>query len=395
MLNIEQPGHYRIALLHLAFRPFFLLAGGWAVVSMALWAWLYHGDAGVFPMGLPPSLWHAHEMVFGYALAVVAGFLLTAVRNWTGVQTAHGAPLLLLALFWLAARVLAWVPGGVTLMVVVDLAFNLALLVAVLHPVACARQWKQLPILAMPLVLTLAHVIFYAGLLGGLPGGERLGLYAGLYLIVLLILVMGRRVIPFFIEKGVDGEASIRNRRWVDVATVVLALVFVAVELAQRWALGAGLLALALALLQAVRLYDWHHPDIWRKPLLWSLYLALAWIAVGFGLRGLAAFVPLDPFAALHAFAYGGIGLVTLGMMCRVSLGHTGRNVFAPPRPVQWMLALLMAGALVRVVLPLLLPAAQATWIGLSQGLWVAGFGLFVGVYASMLLRPRIDGRYG
>jgi len=395
MLNIEQPGNYRVSLLHLGFRPFFLLAGVYAVVSMVLWAWLYHGAVPVLPMGLPPALWHAHEMVFGYALAVIAGFLLTAVRNWTGVQTAHGMPLLLLALFWMAARVLAWVPGALALMAVLDLAFNLALLIAVLHPVLKARQWKQLPVMALPLVLTLAHLVFYAGLFGGLAGGERLGIHAGLYLVVLLILVMGRRVIPFFIEKGVDGPAAIRNRLWVDVGTVVLAVAFVVLQLLPSWPQLAGGIALLLALLQAVRLYDWHHPDIWRKPLLWSLYLALAWLALGFALYALGQYTPLDGFAALHAFAYGGIGLVTLGMMCRVSLGHTGRNVFAPPRSVTWMLALVVLGAMVRVLGPLLLPAAHVHWIGISQGLWLAGFGLFVVVYAPMLVRPRIDGRYG
>ena len=395
MLNIEQPGAYRVALLHLGFRPFFLFAGAHAVITTVLWVWLYHGQPGVAPMTLAPSQWHAHEMIYGYALAVVAGFLLTAVRNWTGVQTLHGPALLLLVLLWLAARVLAWVPGALVATALLDLGFNLALVGAVLYPVVRVRQWKQLPVLALPLLMAALHLAFYGGLLGLLPGGVHLGLYAGLYLVVLLILVMGRRVIPFFIEKGVGAEAPLRNRGWVDAGTVALMPAFIGVELLQTAPWLAGLLALVLAVLQAVRLHDWHHPGIWRRPLLWSLYLAFAWLALGFGLRAAALVTPLDPFAALHAFAYGGIGLVTLSMMCRVSLGHTGRNVFAPPRTVTWMVLLVTLGALVRVVLPLCLPAWQATWIGISQALWIAGFGLFAIVYAPMLMRPRVDGRYG
>ena len=395
MLNIEQPRDDRVALSHLGFRPFFLLAGLYAVISMALWLWLYHGQPGITPMTLAPSQWHAHEMIYGYALAVVAGFLLTAVRNWTGVQTLHGSALLLLALSWLAGRILAWVPGAVPAMALLDLGFNLALVAAVMYPVARARQWTQMPVLALPLAMAALHLVFYAGLLGLLPRGVPIGLYGGLYLVVLLILVMGRRVIPFFIEKGVGEAVQVRNRHWVDVGTVVLMPAFIVAELAQGAPWMAGLLALVLALLQSVRLYDWHHPAIWRRPLLWSLYLAVAWMALGFALRAMSLVTPLDPFAALHAFAYGGIGLVTLSMMCRVSLGHTGRSVFAPPRSVTWMLLPVALGALVRVVLPLWLPAWHGIWIGVSQALWIAGFGLFALVYAPMLVRPRVDGRYG
>ena len=395
MLNIEQPGDYRIALLHLGFRPFFLLAGVHAVFAIGLWTWFFLGYSPIQPMGLAPAQWHAHEMVYGYAMAVIAGFLLTAVRNWSGVQTVHGAALLLLVSLWLAARVLALIPGALLPMAVMDLGFNLGLVAAVFYPVLRARRWKQVPLLTLPLVMAALHGVFYLGVLGGWPPGATLGVYGGLYLVVMLILVMGRRVIPFFIEKGVGSPALLRNRAWVDVATLVLMPAFIVVELSAAWPAAAGTLALALALLQGVRLADWHHRGIWRRPLLWSLYLALAWIAFGFALRALALVMPFDPFAALHAFAFGGIGLVTLSMMCRVSLGHTGRNVFEPPRSVQWMLGLVVLGALARVLGPLLLPSLHVIWIVASQALWIAGFGLFVAVYAPMLVRPRADGRYG
>jgi uncharacterized protein involved in response to NO len=397
MLTIEQPGNYRIALLHLGFRPFFLLAGLYAVVSTLVWMWVYHAPATGPALPLTPTLWHSHEMVYGYAMAVVAGFLLTAVRNWTGVQTVNGVPLLLMALCWLGARVLALVahPSALAGMAVLDMLFGLALVAAVAHPVIKARQWGQAGVVAIPVLLALAHGLFYAGALGWLVQGAQAGLYLALYLLVLLIFVMGRRVVPFFITKGVGEPVNIPDRPWLDQAILVSLGAFIAVDVFLAQPTLSAALALVAFVLQAIRLRDWHVPGIWRKPLLWSLYLAFAWIALAFGLKAASLVMPLNPFLSTHAIAYGGVGLVTLGMMCRVSLGHTGRNVFDPPAAVGWMLAVLVAGAVVRVLLPLVWPAQYALWIGTSQALWIIAFALFAGTYAAMLVRPRIDGSYG
>ncbi len=397
MLTIEQPGDYRISLLHLGFRPFFLLAGVFAVLSTLWWTWVYHAGAAGPGLPLPPTLWHAHEMLYGYTMAVVAGFLLTAVRNWTGVQTLNGVPLLLMASCWLAARALALVPDGaaVPALAVFDMLFALALVATVAHPVIKARQWGQSGVVAIPLLLALAHGLFYAGVLGWLPHGAQTGLYLGLYLIVLLIFVMGRRVVPFFISKGVDEPVRIPDRPWLDQAILVSLGAFIAAEVFLAQAALSAALALAACLLQVMRLRDWHVRGIWRKPLLWSLYLAFASIALGFALKAVALVTPLNPFLAIHAMAYGGIGLITLGMMCRVSLGHTGRNVFDPPPAVTWMLALVAAGTVVRVLLPLAWPGHYMLWIGLSQAVWILAFALFVWTYAAMLIKPRVDGHYG
>jgi uncharacterized protein involved in response to NO len=258
-----------------------------------------------------------------------------------------------------------------------------------------ARQWGQAGVIAIPVLLALAHGLFYAGVLGWMTHGAQAGLYLGLYLVVLLIFVMGRRVVPFFITKGVDAPVSIPERAWLDQAVLISLGAFIVAEVFLTQPVLTALLALAALVFQVIRLRDWHVAGIWRKPLLWSLYLAFVWIAVGFALKAAALVVPLNPFLATHAMAYGGIGLITLGMMCRVSLGHTGRNVFDPPAAVGWMLAILVAGAVVRVLLPLAWPGQHGLWIGLSQALWIAGFALFTWTYAAMLVRPRIDGRYG
>ncbi|QKT03957.1 NnrS family protein [Ectothiorhodospiraceae bacterium 2226] len=387
----------RRVLFQLGFRPFFLLAGVFATLAVAVWGGLYFQPAAAAGLPLAPPLWHAHEMVFGYTLAVIAGFLLTAVRNWTGVDTWHGRPLLVLALLWLGARAAAMVPHPAALgaMALLDLAFNLALVAAVVQPVVKARQWQQSGIVAMPALLTVAHALFYLGAFGLLAAGPTLGLHLGLYLVVLLILVMSRRVVPFFIERGVEGPVQLTTRPWLELAVVGAMVAFLLVETLRLSPALAGSLALLLFALQALRLYDWHTPALWRKPLLWSLYLALVWIAVGFALKAASVFAAVHPSLALHALAYGGIGLITLSMMSRVALGHTGRDVARPPRIVGWLFAALIAGAVVRVLLPLAWPEFYGLWIGLSQVLWIVAFGLFTATYAPMLLQPRIDGRPG
>ena len=385
------------ALLHLGFRPFFLGAGAFAVLSVLIWMGAY-----VFgwPLGagtLPPFLWHGHEMVFGYSLAVIAGFLLTAVRNWTGIQTVHGPNLLLLALLWLGARLVPFLGPYASLaaMAVLDNLFLILLFIAVAQPIVKARQWQQIGILSKLALLLASNLLFYSGVLGFFSNGVRWGMYSGLYLVLSLIFVMGRRVIPAFIQNGVDYPIELRNRKWVDIASLVLFFAFWILDVVWPDSGPVALLALALCLVHTVRLVDWYTHGIWRKPLLWVLYLAYGWLVVGFALKASVFAFALSPYAALHAFAFGGIGMMTLGMMCRVALGHTGRNVFEPPPILFWMFGILFLGTIARVFLPLFDQAHYVQWIGVSQLLWILSFLIFLVVYAPMLVRPRVDGRYG
>ncbi len=401
-LNIESRQTYRYALLHLGFRPFFLSAMLLALLSMALWMGFYHAAWRGLPANYPSLLWHAHEMIFGYGVAVAAGFLLTAIKNWTGLQTLHQKPLLGLVLLWLAARVLVFVPNlGVWLAALFDLLFLAALLVAVARPIWRVKQWQQLAFVGKIALFFPANVLFYLGLLLADSSLARLGLYIGFYLILALILNMGRRVIPFFIERGLGCPFEAKNYLWLDRLSLGLFLVFalldsLALTHGYGWAqLSAGGLALALLLLHGIRLYGWHHPQLWRKPLLWVLFVAYVWLLVGFALKGLCLWLSLSPFLAIHAFAVGGIGMMTVGMMARVTLGHTGRDVFAPPPALNWVFFLLIATAIVRVFLPWALPNAYAHWILLAQMLWIGAFALLLWQYAPLLMKPRTDGRYG
>ena len=398
MLNNRELKPYRFALQHLGFRPFFLLAGVFALFSMLLWMWLYQTNQSL-PQAqvLANSIWHAHEMIYGYSVAVIAGFLLTAVRNWTGVQTLHGAPLLVLASLWLLARVMPLVnhPDALYLMAAFDLLFNLTLSASVLYPIIKVRQWSQIGVWSKLLLLFIANGLFYLGLFGQVDQGMQWGLYAGLYLIISLILMMARRVVPFFIEKGVDEASTLINYRWVDISSLILMLIFIVVEVFLSLPVFSAVIALLLFIVHAIRLAGWYTPGIWRKPLLWILYLAYAWIVFGFAMKGAGLFITVEPMLAVHAFAVGGVGLVTLGMMARVILGHTGRDVFDPPPILTLIFLILVVGSVLRVLLPMLLPDLYLYWIGLSQACWITSFGLFVWLYTPMLIKSRVDGNYG
>jgi uncharacterized protein involved in response to NO len=399
MLNqLEQPAAPgKTAFLQLGFRPFFAGAAGFAVVSMLAWLVQYTFNIEWYQGTLPATSWHAHEMIYGYSLAVIAGFLLTAVKNWTGVQTLHHIPLLLLFLLWLAARILlaAGNHAPVALAAVADCLFIALLVVAVAHPVIKVRQWKQMGILSKLVLLLLSNVAFYAGVLGLLPDGIRIGLYSGVYLVMALIFAMARRVLPFFIQNAVDEQVTLKNRKWLDISSLVLFLVFWIADIIEPDSLPVAVLAGILCILHTLRLADWFTPGTFRKPLLWVLYLGYAALAAGFALKAAVYAAGVSPFLALHAFTYGGIGLFTLGMMARVTLGHTGRNVFEPPALMAWMFSGLLAGVAVRVLFPLFDPQHYSLWMGLSQLFWIGAFILFLSSCLPMLIRPRIDGRPG
>lgn len=384
------------AILNLGFRAFFAAASGFSIAAVLGWMIMYLTGWHNGPASLAAVTWHAHEMIYGYAMAVIAGFLLTAVRNWTGVATLHGYPLLLLVLAWLAARCLVFFnpAGTVTWQALLDSVFSLGLITSLLLPILRTRQWKQLGILAKLVLLLLSNLVFYAGVAGIIDDGVRLGLYSGIYLVIALVLVMASRVFPFFIERGVDYPLQIKRRGWLDITGLVLFLAFWLAELVRPNSVLVVACALALALLHAARLDGWYTHGIWRKPLLWVLYLGYGWIIAGFALKAAVA-LGVSPYLSLHAFAYGGIGMITLGMMSRVSLGHTGRNVAEPPRLLAWIFAAQLTGTMTRVILPLIDATHYTAWIVLSQALWLIAFGLLLVYFLPVWMQPRVDGQPG
>jgi uncharacterized protein involved in response to NO len=377
----------------LGFRPFFLLAGWAATLLLGLWLWRWQTGAGAGEYyGLIG--WHGHEMLFGYTVAVIAGFLLTAVRNWTGQQTAAGAMLAGLAALWLAGRIAPLVPGlPGPAVALVDLAFLPALGAALAGPLWRGRSRINRVFLVFVAAMTLANLMVHLEAFGVSAGGAARGRQLMLDMVLALILMVGGRVMPFFTERAVPA-ASPRNRPVVEKAGFVLMAGLLLTELALPGGAPAGVLALTLALVQAVRVAGWHHPGVWRIPILWVLYTGYAWLVAGLALRGLAAFGLLLPTLGLHALTAGAIGVLTLGMMARVALGHTGREMRAP-RAVALGFVLLNVGALFRVAAPIAWPGAYGTWVLIAGMLWNIAFLAFALVYSPVLVRPRVDGQPG
>lgn len=393
LLNIEEPKPkpvQGVALWQLGFRPFYLLASAFAALSVLLWVLQFGGWLGRPYLAGP--LWHAHEMIFGYGLAVVVGFLFTAGRNWTGQPTPTGVPLALLAALWLAGRVLVLTPFGWAA-AIVNAAFPIACAATLAVPLWTSRNRRNYFFVAVLAGFGVAQFALHLAQLGvvGLPGW--VGVQVGLDLMLFVMAVMGGRVIPMFTNNGVPGVQARRHETLERFALgAVLALVMA--DLAGlRGAPMAALLALA-ALLHGARLALWQPWRVLRTPLVWVLHAAYAFIVLHLALRGLAAAGLIAASVATHALTAGAIGTMTIGMMTRTARGHTARPLRADAFDVAAYICVLLA-ALVRVGVPLAVPAWTVSASLVAGWLWACGFALYAVRYAPFLWRPRLDGKPG
>jgi uncharacterized protein involved in response to NO len=384
------------ALFNLGFRPFFMGASVFAIFSIGYWLMF---NQGFFPLDLnmlSPFQWHAHEMVFGYSLAVIVGFLLTAVKNWTGQQTPHGFPLIVLFSLWLIARGL-WLYNinAIFFAAIFDLLFITLSMIAIAKPIIATKKWRQLAILAKLILLGAANLVFYLSLLGYIDNQIHLTIYAGLYLIIGLILTVGRRIIPLFVESGVNETVTLFNAKWLDISSLICFLTFFITVLFFTNTLIPQLAASLMVIITTIRIVGWYTPGVWKSPLLWSFYIALFFIDLGFLLFALSGPLQLSPFLSTHAFAVGGIGVITMGMMARVSIGHTGRSLKKPPARLLYALILLTLAAIVRVIIPAFTDNAYFVWVNISGILWLLSFTLFCSAFVPIWIKPRIDSKYG
>ncbi len=390
---IRQQNHKaEIALFASGFRPFFLLAASFAVVQLMIWVGIYVSGANLATY-YRGTVWHGHEMIFGYATAVIAGFLLTAVPNWTGIATPQGKPLAALATLWVAGRVMPFFSDSSPhwFIAVVDIAF-LPLLTAVLAiPLLKTRQRQNFVFLVLLSVLAVANAAVHLDTLGSTPGLATTGLGLAVNLIVLLIAIIGGRVIPFFAERAIPGLSAKRWRAVEAFAFGTLVLLTAAQLVYPHPLLIGGLSALAFAS-HAVRLSGWYTNQIWKSPILWILYLGYGWLVLGLALKALAALGTVSALFALHTFTVGGAGVLTLGMMARVALGHTGRAMKAA-KPMVVAFVLINLAAFTRVVIPIAFPGWYLDLISASAVLWMLAFSIFTYVYAPILVSPRADAR--
>ena len=402
LVNLEDPSKQQdpaIPLLQLGFRPFFLLAGISAVLLVLIWGLFFSGSVleGLNVTAYGPVYWHGHEMVFGFVVAVVAGFLLTAVKNWTGRQTASGTLLLLLVILWLLARVLPFFSAIIPywIIAVIDISFLPAVAATLLPLLIKTRNFRNLVFIAILLLLSVANIVFHMGVAGWLEDGQRYGLYAAIYMILLLISIMGGRVIPFFIERGLAESFQRRSYPAIEISSSLVLILLGILHTAD--VTGAYIITTALiaAALHFIRLAGWYSKGIWRVPLLWVLVLAYGWIVAGIFMMALALAGWFAVSLALHAITIGGIGLMTMGMMVRVSMGHSGRKLLAPGMMPAAFAALNIA-VVIRVILPLILPPESYLTLVLSSALvWLAAFCIFIFCMSPVYLSPRVDGRPG
>lgn len=371
------------------FRPFFLLAGTFAAVVVPVWVWSLTG--GPAPRGVLGGMsWHAHEMIFGFTVAVISGFLLTAVENWTGRPTLRGPALLGVAGVWAAARVALWWPGwvGPTL----DLMVLPLVAVGIGRPLWQTRNLRNLPFVALLGGLWLTNLTVYLEAAGVVPGSTAVAHRVAVHLIAVIILVVAGRVVPMF-TRNATGDERVHRLATVDRVAIGATVVLAAL---QPWPTTSvtGVVAGVAGAATLARMWGWWSPGVWSRPLLWVLHLGHASVGVGLSMSALVAIgVPVGS-SALHLITVGGIGLLTIGMMARVSLGHTGRPIFVGTRVAVAFSAVALA-AVVRALGPLLEPSRTSTWWWGAAALWAFGFALFVWMYARILITPRADGRPG
>ena len=384
---MNRPGQ---ALWRIGFRPFYLLASIFAALSIALWSAQVNGLLS--RPYLSGALWHAHEMLFGYTLAVVVGFLLTAGRNWSNQPTLSGLPLAALAALWVAGRVLVLTPFGWAA-AIVNCAFPLAAAASLALPFIAARNRRNYFFVALLVLMGMAQLTVHLSQLQAITLPPWIGIQGALDGVMFVMAVMAGRVVPMFTNNGVPGANATRHPAVEKLALGSL-LALLAADLAQ---LGGGPLVALLglcAVAHAVRWSLWQPWATWRTPMVWVLHGAYLWIVIHLLLRGAAALGIVSVSAATHALTVGAIGSLTLGMMTRTARGHTGRPLRADRLDLVCYLLVLLA-ALVRVGGPLALPALTPQTVLCSAALWSTAFALFAIRYGPWLARPRMDGQAG
>jgi uncharacterized protein involved in response to NO len=378
------------ALFELGFRPFYLLASVFSALSVLAWAAQY---SGWLPAPyLQGPLWHGHEMLFGFALAVVAGFLLTAVRAWTGQPTPVGAPLMALAALWAAGRILVLTPWS-TAAAAVTAAFPVALAAAIAEPLLRAKNARNFIFVGLLVLMAALVATLHLALQGFSVLPPRLALILALDVMLFIMAVMGGRVIPMFTNNGVPGAGAARHPLVEKLALGAVLALFL-VDLFQLQAFIVGRIALIAVVAHAARLALWRGWRTLSTPLVWVLHAAYAWIVVHLALRALAAMGWVGESFAIHALTVGAIGGLTLGMMTRTARGHTARPLVADGYEQACFLLINLA-ALVRVFGGMASSSSYLASIQVSGVLWAAAFGLYAVRYWPILTRPRLDGKPG
>lgn len=385
-----------IPFFRLAFRPFFLSGALFSIAALLIWGNFLLG-VWQWAFYVNPFWWHAHEMLFGFGGAIIIGFLLTAVQTWTGIPSARGWKLALLFFLWLAARLgMLLIQEPTKWLTIVDLIWLPLSAVMLAQPVIKAKKWHNLPFVPLLLLMTAINgQMHYAAF----HTDHSLAMQAagnGLLLITILMLILGGRVIPFFTSARL-GFAQPKRLRWLELmALLPIGLVLlVKMDLLSIHTGMVAVLLLIACIANTWRFLRWKPWLTLSEPLLWSLHLSYAFIILGLLLLALTSIAEWSYAMAFHILAIGGMGGLILAMICRVTLGHTGRPMQLPSRIVGFALVLPAFSALLRSVLPELAPDFRISFYAISILLWVLAYGTFLVFYSGMLWQKRIDGKLG
>ena len=382
---------YGWPVLRLGFRPFYLGAAALAAIWVPLWLAIFLAGLPL-PTTVPGLFWHAHEMLFGFAVAVIVGFLMTAGKNWTGLATPRGPWLAALVLLWLAGRWAAF-SGSALLYGLLDVALLVLVAGILIRLLLRARNFRNLPLAGLLVLLALTNACFHLAAHGQIAMSPLTPLHAALALVLMIESVIGGRVIPAFTMAAKPGLKLLRQPRleWVTFGMTALALawwVFAPAGWPGAWALGAA------GLLHLRRFLGWQPQSSARQPMLWILHAAYAWFPLGLVLLALAQVGVLPDSVGVHALAVGFTGGLIVGMMTRTARGHTGRTLLADRSEVL-AYGLILLAAVLRVLLPLVLPAFTSTVLVLAGMAWSLAFVVYLGRFSPWLLQTRLDGQDG
>lgn len=390
MFTNQHPGaSNQPVILQQGFRPFFLLAGAWAALGVPLWLGSLAG-LPTLPAGIDALAWHKHEMLFGFTAAAIAGFILTAIPNWTGRLPISGWRLALLAGLWCLGR-LAFLMAddlGPGVVGVVELSFLFVLMAAIARELVAGANWRNLPFLVVIGLFATGNLLVHLERLG-LADTAAAGYRLSIFVLAMLVALIGGRIIPSFTRNWLkargDSALPVPENAFDRVALAALALLVMA-EVAAPQSRATASLALAVGLLHAWRLIRWKGVKVLTEPLLWSLHLGYGWLAAALVLVGLAGLGLMgDEGAALHALTVGAFGTMILAVATRASLGHTGRPLTAGAG-ITWAYVLVSVAAVARIVFPF--AGEAALWV--SGAAWSLAFGIFTVLYFPVLAGPRV-----
>ena len=384
-----------IPVFRLAFRPFFLAGSIFSVISLLLWGGVLSGEISITSM-MSPTIWHAHEMLFGFSGAIILGFLLTAVQNWTGYPGLKGTKLAIVFFLWLAGRIaiFSFPPELFWLTMLLELSWMplaaLALGIAVVH----SKQWRNLFFVPLLLVMSILNGLSLWGVKSNDYITSLNAIWSMLFLVFFIVALMGGRVIPFFTSKGTSTDKA-QPILALEIASLVPLLLLAVLTWIPETNEVSAIVAIIAGLANTIRVIRWKPLITLPVPLLWSLHLSYLLLSTGLLFYALALFIPeFNAVAMIHLTAIGGIAGVILAMISRVSLGHTGRSL----KPSKWMsvaFIFIALSALVRVFLPLFSPNLPFMTYWISILCWSIAFILFTICYSRMLVSARLDNKPG